>query len=180
MDRTLDQLIEETIAWQRVTFADGTEEGRIKHFLEEIEEYLADPSGGEEAADVFLLFVAIYANRGIDLRAEVERKLAINKARTWVKVPGGYSKHVAEPEVTPNIGWEDVPLTYKYAWLILDPAAKGFSWCVSARMPTKTPRGYNGSSVRMWDGKTGVQVREGVDFRTIFRQRPEGEIDGQQ
>lgn len=92
--RSLDQLVEDIHAWQTETFVDGTEEGRIAHFLEEIREYLKNPGDGEEAADVFLLFIAIIKNRGIDLRAESERKLEINKARTWAKVAGGYSKHV--------------------------------------------------------------------------------------
>lgn len=94
--KSLDQLIEEVFAWQQETFTDGTEQGRIEHFREEIDEYLADPSNGEEAVDVFFLFVALFKNRGIDLRAEAERKLEINKKRAWLKIPGGYSKHVKE------------------------------------------------------------------------------------
>lgn len=91
--KSLDQLVEEIYEWQQATFGGGTEYGRVMHFLEELKEYMADLSNGEEAADVFLLFIAITKNRGIDLRAEAERKLAINKKRTWAKAPGGYSKH---------------------------------------------------------------------------------------
>ena len=93
--RSLDKLVEDIHVWQTETFVDGTEEGRIEHWKEEIAEYLKDPSNGEEAADVFLLFVAILKNRGVDLRAEAERKLEINKKRQWAKAAGGYSKHVA-------------------------------------------------------------------------------------
>lgn len=172
--KPIDQLIEEIYEWQQATFVDGTEEGRIAHFQEEIKEYLADPSSGEEAADVFFLFVAIFKHRGIDLRAEAERKLEINKARTWAKVEGGYSKHIKEePDVWPDINWDGVWPSCKYAWLVIDPAAKRFAWCVSQRKPTATSQGYNGSRVFVWDGKEGVSVRMGVDFRTIFRQRPE-------
>lgn len=96
MSKSLDELVEEIFEWQQATFLDATEEGRIKHFEEEVEEYLDDPSNGEEAADAFMLFVAIFKNNGIDLNAEVEKKLAINKSRVWKKVPGGYSKHVVE------------------------------------------------------------------------------------
>lgn len=234
---TLDQLIEEIFAWQQATFADGTEEGRIAHWQEEIKEYLADPSNGEEAVDVFFLFVAIFKHRGIDLRAEAERKLAINKARAWAKVPGGYSKHVEdEPEergmlvgyerdairflvgfaqhwasgwgghkidwinesaeevnrqatlvrewlrtmengnladVFPDINWENIPPEHKYAWLVIDPQIRGFTWCTSQTMPKSTPQGYNGACIRVWNGNEGVRVRMDVDFRTIFRQRPE-------
>lgn len=92
--RSLDQLVEDIHAWQTETFVDGTEEGRLKHWEEEIEEWRENLSSGEEASDVFFLFVAIFKNRGIDLRAEAERKLEICKARTWAKTDGGYSKHV--------------------------------------------------------------------------------------
>lgn len=171
---TLDQLIEEIFEWQQATFADGTEEGRIEHWKEEIKEYLADPSNGEEAVDVFFLFVAIFKNRGIDLRAEAERKLAINKGRSWAKAPGGYSKHVeGEPEVTPDIDWDDILPEYKYAWLVIDRNDYVFKWCVSQIKPKFTAQGYNGSCIRKWDGPDGVKVRLGVDFRSIFRQRPE-------
>lgn len=173
-NKSLDWLVEEIFAWQQATFVDGTEEGRIAHFQEEIEEYLADPSNGEEAADAFLLFVAIFKNRGIDLRAEAERKLEINKARTWAKAPGGYSKHIyAEPEVTPDIDWEDIPPEQKYAWLVMDRNYHILIWCTSKTMPRATPQGYNGACIRIWNGDEGVRVRTGVDFRTIFRQRPE-------
>lgn len=172
---SLDQLIEEIYEWQQATFVDGTEEGRIAHFKEEIREYLADPSNGEEAVDVFFLFVAIFKNRGIDLRAEAQRKLEINKARTWLKTPGGYSKHIeVEPEVTPDINWEEIPLAHRYAWLVIDPTAKGFTWCTAQAMPRFTAQGYNRSSVFVC--REGVKVRLGVDFRTIFRQRPEGGV----
>lgn len=93
-NKSLDQLVEDIFAWQQATFTDGTEEGRIAHWQEEIDEYLADPSSGEEAVDVFFLFIAIFKHRGIDLRSEAQRKLEINKARQWQKVEGGYSKHI--------------------------------------------------------------------------------------
>jgi NTP pyrophosphatase (non-canonical NTP hydrolase) len=96
MKKSLDQLVEEIFQWQQATFLDSTVEGRIKHFMEEVEEYTDNPNNGEEAADVFMLFVAIFKNHNIDLCSEVESKLQVNKARTWVKVPGGYSKHVRE------------------------------------------------------------------------------------
>lgn len=96
--KSLDQLIVEVYEWQQATFTDATEQGRIAHFLEEIDEYLADPSNEIEAADVFMLFVAIFMNRRIDLRSAVERKLEICKKRTYVKVAGGYSKHVKEED----------------------------------------------------------------------------------
>lgn len=94
MNKTLDELIEEIFEWQQATFLDSTTEGRINHFLEEVKEYVVDPNNEEEASDVFMLFVAIFKNHNVDLKRGLERKLAINKQRTWSKVPGGYSKHV--------------------------------------------------------------------------------------
>lgn len=170
---TLDQLIEEIYAWQQATFIDATSEGRIAHFKEEIAEYLENPNSGEEAADVFMLFVAVFKYHDVDLRAEVERKLEINKERTWAKVPGGYSKHVkGEPDISPDIDWDGIPPEHKYAWLVIDPTAKAFTWCTSETKPKATLQGYNGSCIRIWNGNKGVEVRRGVDFRMIFRQRP--------
>lgn len=173
--KSLDQLIQEIVAWQRETFKDGTEEGRIEHFKKEIDEYLADPSNGEEASDVFMLFIAIISNRGIDLNAEAARKLAINKQRTWVKNDQGFSEHVREPDVMPDIDWELLLPEHCYAWLKLEPGgffARGFEWCVSNRMPEETPRGYSGPHTELWSGSKGVFVRSGLDFRRILRVRP--------
>lgn len=96
--KTLDVLIEEIFQWQQETFSDGTMEGRIAHFREEVEEWLQDPNNGEEAADVFMLFVAIFKNCDVDLFTELERKLGINKQRKWSKASGGYSKHKEESD----------------------------------------------------------------------------------
>lgn len=82
------------------------------------------------------------------------------------------------PYVTPDIDWSDVPPGYKYAWLVIDRHNYVFTWCLSQIAPKPTPLGYNGSCIRKWGGSDGVQVREGVDFRTIFRQRPQGEDNG--
>lgn len=94
MTRTLDEIVEDVFEWQQATFLDSTVEGRINHFKEEVAEWLEDPNNGEEASDVFMLFIAIFKSHNVDINAETEKKLAINKKRTWAKAPGGYSKHL--------------------------------------------------------------------------------------
>lgn len=80
-----------------------------------------------------------------------------------------------EREVFPDVHWDGIPPEHKYAWLVIDPTAKGFTWCTSKTRPKATPQGYNGSCIRIWNGSEGVRVRTGVDFRAIFRQRPEAQ-----
>lgn len=120
------------------------------------EDYLIE----ERAEGVPLISIALVLGRSYDSvckRLELLRKLAINE----------------EPEVSPDIDWKGIPPEHKYAWLVIDPTAKGFTWCTSKTLPKLTPQGYNGACIRIWNGSGGVKVRMGVDFRTIFRQRLE-------
>lgn len=87
----------EIVEWQREMFPHSHLASYIEHLREEVAELRADPTDGEETADVFIILVRIAALQGVDLRAEVERKFSINKARLWGRVqPNGTVKHLPQ------------------------------------------------------------------------------------
>lgn len=84
-DPSLDDLAARIRAFGIRTFPTSTPESTAEHLRREVMEILADPSDGEEQADAFFLLVQLSRVTGTDLAYEVERKLAINLARTWKK-----------------------------------------------------------------------------------------------
>lgn len=91
---TLDGVLADVARWQQATFPDGTLVGATRHLQEELLELYAEPLNGVEMADVLMLMTAVARLHGIDLVAEVARKLAICRERTWAKNERGYSKAV--------------------------------------------------------------------------------------
>lgn len=78
--------------WQRETFPTADEAGVLNHIREEFAEFLAEPCG-EEAADVVILIMAWARYRKIDVMAEINRKMAINRARRWNIQADGTGRH---------------------------------------------------------------------------------------
>lgn len=70
-------------AWSRATFPKATEAGRLKHLEREVAELLADPSDGEEMADIVILLLTQADRHGVDLLAAVEAKFAELQTREW-------------------------------------------------------------------------------------------------
>lgn len=57
----------------------------------------ADPDEiADETADVVICLYRMGRHLGFDLFAEIDRKMAINRRRTWV-VKNGQGQHIAEP-----------------------------------------------------------------------------------
>jgi hypothetical protein len=54
----------------------------------------AHPKAGREVADVVIVLQRLASHLGIDLWREVERKMAINRAREWVLDGTGNGQHV--------------------------------------------------------------------------------------
>jgi NTP pyrophosphatase (non-canonical NTP hydrolase) len=54
------------------------------------------PKAVEEAADIVIVLYRLAERRGMDLHAEIDRKMAINRARRW-NVANGHGYHVKEP-----------------------------------------------------------------------------------
>ncbi len=88
-------------AWQDATFGPTTPWLawlRVAKEIEELEEYLCVPGKEsksiEECADVLITLYRVAQELGADLHAEVDRKMAINRDRTWVVDEKGHGQHV--------------------------------------------------------------------------------------
>lgn len=55
-----------------------------------------DPKAGAECADVLICLYRVAERLGVDLHAEVDRKMAINRARKWSLDGHGHGYHVEE------------------------------------------------------------------------------------
>lgn len=82
--------------WANETFPESGDHAKVSHLREEFAELVAEPSSGEELADVLMilshlfgaeavaaLVVAIASRRVAGIADEVARKLEICRARTW-------------------------------------------------------------------------------------------------
>ena len=106
-DGSQPTLQERIAAWARTVFPhddpDAATGGVLAHFLEEVGEMVvAYNEGGdvrEEAADIMHLLFQLAEFGGFDLLAETERKLAINRKRTWgAPDANGVVHHIRESE----------------------------------------------------------------------------------
>ncbi len=92
---TLDTILADVSAWQRVQFPHATPASIAKHLLEEARELQQDPTDCMEIADVLFLLNALADALGVNLADVVAAKLAINQARTWGQPDAdGVVKHV--------------------------------------------------------------------------------------
>jgi NTP pyrophosphatase (non-canonical NTP hydrolase) len=55
-----------------------------------------NPKAIEEAADVVIVLSRLFHEAAVDMWEEVERKMAINRARVWRKDGDGHGYHVRE------------------------------------------------------------------------------------
>lgn len=56
---------------------------------------------GREIADVVIVLSGMAEQLGIDLQAEIDRKMAINRARKWATAGDGTGRHVKETPHAP-------------------------------------------------------------------------------
>ncbi len=90
--------------WQLATFGKCDHERAYDRALEEWEEMadklvaddVTDAGIAEEAADVVITLAAFVATLGLDLATEVEKKMAINRARKWRVDGDGCGYHIKE------------------------------------------------------------------------------------
>lgn len=89
--------------WQRETFPGGDSEGAAYHLLEEAQELVREIESSEfasrieeEAADVFLLLIAVAGLEEFNLMDVAQRKMEKNRVRVWEteKNERGYRKHI--------------------------------------------------------------------------------------
>lgn len=83
-NRDLGALLGEVADWGDLQFPGSTWAAKSKHLIEEAEEVHESEGDGEELADVVMIVAHLARMKGIDLYVEVERKLAICKARKWL------------------------------------------------------------------------------------------------
>jgi len=89
-------------AWTEATFGSASSNARVAaRANEEMAELLraltADdnhPKAVEEAADVVIILYRLADRMGIDLHAEIDRKMAINRKREWAVTADGHGYHV--------------------------------------------------------------------------------------
>jgi NTP pyrophosphatase (non-canonical NTP hydrolase) len=55
----------------------------MTHLRKEVDELAEDTSDGEEMADCFILLLTLAEMAGVDLMAEAQRKMEINRKRKW-------------------------------------------------------------------------------------------------
>lgn len=66
----------------------------MKELLVGLDENDQDPNAPVEAADVFIVLMRIFEFYGTTWQAEVNKKMAINRARTWIRDGNGHGSHV--------------------------------------------------------------------------------------
>lgn len=99
----LGEVLMECSDWAFATFHPHSAEGVMAHLLEEWQEFVADPTNGEEGADVMMLMHHWFLLKGIDIKWELVRKLAINRARKWgQRDERGVVKHISEVSTEDN------------------------------------------------------------------------------
>lgn len=92
------QFQEEVSTWAAETFPHQTPQSKIAHLRKEIEELAEAPDDGEEMADCFILLLNLAEMAGVNLMAEAQRKMGINRNRKWDEPDAdGVCHHVAEP-----------------------------------------------------------------------------------
>lgn len=94
----------ETIAeWQIITFGPATNASyaaRANRELAELIQCLIDndnhPEAGGEIADVMIVLWGMAARMGLDVQAQVDAKMAINRTRKWRMTGPGHGQHVED------------------------------------------------------------------------------------
>lgn len=93
---------QKTVAtWARETFGQATNMRAATRANEEMAELLKafaisekHPKAPEEMADILICMYRIAENLGVDLHAEVDKKMAINRTRSWERDESGCGYHV--------------------------------------------------------------------------------------
>ena len=91
-------------AWQEATFgtpgSNASYAIRALRELAELIQWLSDddnhPEAGKEIADVLICLFGASHRMGLDLQVEVDRKMAINRARKWRMTGPGHGQHIPD------------------------------------------------------------------------------------
>jgi hypothetical protein len=69
--------------WGAETFPASTDQAKLAHLAKEFDELRAAPSSGEEMADMVMILSHLAYAHGVDLMAEIGKKLEVCRARRW-------------------------------------------------------------------------------------------------
>jgi NTP pyrophosphatase (non-canonical NTP hydrolase) len=97
--------------WAEETFGSASSNARVAaRANEEMAELLRHLTSDdnhqeavEEAADIIIVLYRLAERMGKDLHAEIDRKMKVNRGRTWRKAEGGCSYHVRPEKLTQNL-----------------------------------------------------------------------------
>lgn len=99
LGRGLPALMEAVTEWADRQFPMQETLSKIVHMAKEVEELKANPTDGEEMADVLLLLCQVASRARVDLLATAWRKLEKNKARQWGEPDAdGVVHHIPDTE----------------------------------------------------------------------------------
>lgn len=103
---SLSRVLRESVEWAEETFGPGYDpHAKAAHLLKEAKELRDDPTDPEEMADVLMILGHLAAGAGVDLAAEVRKKLEKNRQREWGEPDGdGVVEHVRERDDVPFPG----------------------------------------------------------------------------
>jgi NTP pyrophosphatase (non-canonical NTP hydrolase) len=95
--------------WANETFGTAGSTARVAaRANEEMAELLraltvddAHPKAAEEVADIVIVLYRVATRLGVDLHAEIDRKMAINRTREWKLSSDGHGYHVRDKAVQP-------------------------------------------------------------------------------
>lgn len=86
-------------AWQRKMFPRSNRAGQEGKLFEEVQELKSDlmydpKNSGPEMADVVIVLYGLASMLGIDLHEEINKKMDVNRHRTWEIQPDGTGRHL--------------------------------------------------------------------------------------
>lgn len=98
-------LFREIAAWGNRTFPTSTDRAKLVHLGKELAELEAEPSSGEEMADMVMILVHLAHAHNVDLLAEIRQKFDIVQQRLWGPPDAdGVVEHIREPSATDTAG----------------------------------------------------------------------------
>lgn len=88
------QLTEEVYNWAEAVFPNRTDTSMYLKMYGEIAEMIDSDGDANEIADMFILLLDYAKRKKVDVTTAVQRKLNVNRARTWVTDKNGVNSHV--------------------------------------------------------------------------------------
>lgn len=89
----INHLAIDVFEWAESTFPERTDASMFMKLYKEIGELIDSPND-DEWADVMILMLDFAKRKGINPTLAIQRKLAVNRQRSWVKTELGVYQHV--------------------------------------------------------------------------------------